>query len=299
MIPFARSARGFLYLSNGNAIKYPVQMNKPKHPQTVIRFDYKIFINSRTSETKLDEALVHPLHLLILKHLDLNPIVPKYIYYSKYDFFYKERITENVNYGRIWTISSTVLMFVRQYLRIVNECYSIENRRERANYGITEKIRKLFCSQTLIHYPGKQVQIFDACIEFLETTAKGNPNLLVLNVLTDVKIARKNLMDIHDLGKIEQEKTEETEQKQGTEKKEIPYKIALLNEIGFFELPAVKNMTKVKQRELIQQLIGGTDRQIKGNINVLNPHSLDDRTRYTSGQYEETVKQLISSLYIK
>ncbi len=83
------------------------------------------------------------------------------------------------------------------------------------------------------------------------------------------------------------------------EKKQIntlPYKIALLNEIGFFEMPLIKNLTKNKQREILKKLTGGTDRQLKGNISVLNPKSQDDRIRYTSFAYEEDVKKFLSTL---
>ena len=77
--------------------------------------------------------------------------------------------------------------------------------------------------------------------------------------------------------------------------KKIPYKIALLNEIGFFDLPAIKELNREKQRGLLNILIGGTDRQLKGNINVLNPNSIDNRIRYTSFTHEKDVKKYLKS----
>lgn len=89
---------------------------------------------------------------------------------------------------------------------------------------------------------------------------------------------------------------ENTLKDKANSKDNIPYKIALLEEIGFFQLPKVKNLSKVKQREVISKIIGGTDRQLKGNISVLDPNSLESRTRYTSFSYEEEVKRYLSSL---
>lgn len=78
--------------------------------------------------------------------------------------------------------------------------------------------------------------------------------------------------------------------------KKTPYKIALLNEIGFFDLPKLKSLTQEKQIEIIMNLIGGTSRQIKGNMNVLNPHSKEDRIRYTSFIYESEVAKFIENI---
>ncbi len=73
----------------------------------------------------------------------------------------------------------------------------------------------------------------------------------------------------------------------------IPYKIALLKELDFFSLPAIKAMNKTKQFEVIKELIGGSTRAIKGNVNVLDPYSNEDRTRYTTNDHLEKVKEYL------
>ena len=85
-------------------------------------------------------------------------------------------------------------------------------------------------------------------------------------------------------------------QKEELKEKSLPYKIALLDKIGFFNLPSIKNLTKANQRKVVIKLIEGTDRQIKGNINVLNYKSLDDRIRYTSFSYEEEVSKFLQEI---
>ena len=76
----------------------------------------------------------------------------------------------------------------------------------------------------------------------------------------------------------------------------LPYKIALLNEIGFFEMESIKNLTKQSQYKIISKLTGGTIRTIKGNVLVLNPNSNEDASRYTSNNYVDIVKLDLNKL---
>lgn len=77
---------------------------------------------------------------------------------------------------------------------------------------------------------------------------------------------------------------EEIEQEEKT-----PYKIALLKELGFFELDRIKKNSKENVFKIIQKLTGGTVRTIKGNVNVLNEESKEDRSKYTSNNHIEEV----------
>ncbi len=76
----------------------------------------------------------------------------------------------------------------------------------------------------------------------------------------------------------------------------IPYKIALLSELGFFELEKIKKISKENQYKVIQKLIGGTPRTIKGNVLVLNEKSKEDRSKYTSNNYNEDVINYLDRL---
>ncbi|MGY5846625.1 hypothetical protein ACW6QP_04335 [Salegentibacter sp. HM20] len=86
--------------------------------------------------------------------------------------------------------------------------------------------------------------------------------------------------------------SEEEIQSDFSENIPLPFKIALLDELGVFNSPKLKKLPQKKQREIIMMLIGGTDRQIKGNIAVLNPNSNEDRIRYTSYNYFEKVRKI-------
>ena len=71
---------------------------------------------------------------------------------------------------------------------------------------------------------------------------------------------------------------------------DFPYKIAFFNFLGFikyFEKNFCDN--KKDMHKKLASILGSTDRAIRGNINVLSVHSKEDRYRYTSHQYIETV----------
>lgn len=98
-------------------------------------------------------------------------------------------------------------------------------------------------------------------------------------------------------------KAQQTTQPQQTEteieaetKQDLPYKIALLNEIGFFKLDAIKKLTKENQYKIISAITGGTHRTVKGNVLVLDPNSNEDRMKYTSNNYKDEVKNYLDKL---
>lgn len=88
----------------------------------------------------------------------------------------------------------------------------------------------------------------------------------------------------------------ETTKEEIEQEEKTPYKIALLKELGFFDLDKVKNISKEKQYIIIQKLIGGTLRTVKGNILVLNPESKEDRMKYTANNHIENIKDYLDKL---
>jgi hypothetical protein len=86
-------------------------------------------------------------------------------------------------------------------------------------------------------------------------------------------------------------KKEETEIEE-----KIPFKIALLDELGFFDLPKIKNKSKESQYKIIQKIIEADLRTIKGNVLVLNPESKEDRSKYTSNNHLENTRNYLDKL---
>jgi hypothetical protein len=84
---------------------------------------------------------------------------------------------------------------------------------------------------------------------------------------------------------------EEIEQEEKT-----PYKIALLKELGFFELDKIKKLSKENQYKIIRKLTGAALRTVKGNVLVLNPTSSENRNQYTSNNHIEEVKNYLDKL---
>jgi len=74
----------------------------------------------------------------------------------------------------------------------------------------------------------------------------------------------------------------------------LSYKIAMLNEIGFFELPKIKAMAKGKKNEIIKILIGYNVRDIAGNIAALDINSKQYGFNYTSHNHIEEVIKLLN-----
>lgn len=58
--------------------------------------------------------------------------------------------------------------------------------------------------------------------------------------------------------------------------------IALLNELGFFDLPVIKEMSSAQKEYIISKLLNKGERDVRGNINALNPDSGEDLSKYTS-----------------
>lgn len=92
------------------------------------------------------------------------------------------------------------------------------------------------------------------------------------------------------------------EQEENTKPYSLPFAIALLNAIGFFELEKIKNLTPsslAKIIAIIQQKDPSnktTIRSISGNIRVLNPNNKEDNFKYTSHKHVEKVKTLLNEI---
>lgn len=122
------------------------------------------------------------------------------------------------------------------------------------------------------------------------------PELLELKIGFSIKKRNDFLNDkkaqlTTQLQQTETEPINESEPEQKT-----PYKIALLHELGFFKLEAIKKLTKENQYKIIKDLTGGTVRTIKGNVLVLDPNSNEDRIKYTSNNYTDEVKNYLDKL---
>jgi len=78
---------------------------------------------------------------------------------------------------------------------------------------------------------------------------------------------------------------------------DLPLQIALLSAIGFTES---KNHPKIRTNvgvyEMIARLLGTNSRTIKGNINVLNSNSKEDKKRYTSHLHQQRAQEIIKNI---
>lgn len=70
----------------------------------------------------------------------------------------------------------------------------------------------------------------------------------------------------------------------------LPTRITLLNELGFFKLLEGKGYGKTQIEKITAKLLNADERNTRGNINALNPHSGEDLTKYTAGNEANTIK---------
>lgn len=81
----------------------------------------------------------------------------------------------------------------------------------------------------------------------------------------------------------------------------LPKSIALLNEIGFFELEKIKKLS-LKNQAIIISIIQLKDinssniRAISGNIRVLDPNYNEDGLKYTAHKWEELSKDILNKI---
>ncbi|WP_291868599.1 hypothetical protein [Maribacter sp.] len=76
----------------------------------------------------------------------------------------------------------------------------------------------------------------------------------------------------------------------------LPHQIALLNEIGFFELDYFKNATQTKRNKIISKLLNADLRGVRGNIKTLDPNTTENIFRFTSYKHIDEVKNYLNKL---
>lgn len=119
------------------------------------------------------------------------------------------------------------------------------------------------------------------------------------------KVKSKNEKLLEALSNYEFSKLPKLEEIQGKQynliellcKNDIPYQIAMLDHLGFFEHLQDKH-TKTKEQfyKLVSEILSTSKRGIKGNYLVLNPNSKEDRTRYTADTHTKQVKKDFNKL---
>ena len=78
---------------------------------------------------------------------------------------------------------------------------------------------------------------------------------------------------------------------------DLPYQVAMLDFLGFVKYCERNYVTtKVELVKIICEILGAVMRQVKGNLLVLNPNSRENRERYTSHLFRETVMNDYESL---
>lgn len=86
------------------------------------------------------------------------------------------------------------------------------------------------------------------------------------------------------------------ENKTKSKERSLPYQIALLNELGFFELDKLKALPKDKVYQVVANLLNADKRGVSGNHRVLDPNSLENRIKFTSFNHVDKVRKYLDEL---
>lgn len=207
------------------------------------------------------------------------------------------------NYNDLRRLSYKLSRFIKGLIEIEDK-YNFENsqlgegredntKKVKLSIEYREKKRaKLFWLVDSFDDVNDQIKIINGIINYLDNLVRNNPEKLVFRHfenkwIKELMILKNSLKALSSVKQDSQDLEKE---------KPLPFKIALLSEMGFLETPKFKKLTQDRQAKLLKILIGGSERQVKGNIRVLDPNSKDDRLRYTSNSYLEEVKTYLNNL---
>tara|TARA_R110002167_G_scaffold176569_3_gene376076 strand:- start:838 stop:1713 length:876 start_codon:yes stop_codon:yes gene_type:complete len=164
-------------------------------------------------------------------------------------------------------------------LRKLKDLYSFE-----LEYMEKKEVFTFEQIKNIIHVPYKIIFLKILIDSYTEVTEKHN-NYLITKFITELKILITSLQN-----------TLPTKNEISKSKISLPHQIALLNEIGFFELDYFKNITDTKRNIIISKLLNTNTRSVKGNISALNPKSNENPSKYTSYNYMDEVKKYLFQL---
>lgn len=71
----------------------------------------------------------------------------------------------------------------------------------------------------------------------------------------------------------------------------LPYQIAYLDYLGFIKNFDKYCSTKSEAHKILAKILGTNERAIRGHMNVLNPNSEEDKTKYTSHLHKDNVEK--------
>lgn len=177
----------------------------PKRLTTALIFDRLEYFNTEKKEVEnLKPVIIHPLHLFLLKDLDINPIIS--YYYKRYDFpFVKEiSISKIENHEEILNTSWCARSFVQDFLTISDEFKREKHEGKyiehlNHNNAIQEKLNKhLLDFKHFNNEPVKKVAFYKGCIEYFTWSLEKHPNNSsiesTLNLLKREKNSWENLI---------------------------------------------------------------------------------------------------------
>ena len=255
-----------------NFLEKKCNQNKPYHKSSNEIFSY--FTDVFNKKYKFENSKLNELQSLFLNR------------YSEYETNHINEIFTNEIKNSFDKIASSELPKNYNYFKLIQRIALLE---------VAKEITRLLSNNRdllVLYFKHNRFDIFE--IRDIENTSLENyPHFIELNKIDYPDLYIQQNEDFEDI--IEYEESDNVEK--------LPLIIALLNEVGFFELPKIKSMSISKQSRIIA-IIQQTElnkydnriRQISGNISVLNPNSQENQTKFTSFLNVDKAKDLIKKI---
>lgn len=271
-------------------------------------FNLQGFFQIQENNYKL--KIYTPELLTILRSTNL-PVVPSNDYYpnvteidgTQYYHSYKDSYEEGMNYfNEKFKLTNDIIydsLKAEKYLQKIKTNYH-----RKKHVGLTVKgwgsVKTLY-SSLVYHGVIKSYGFYSGVVYALEGLVKEEPDFFknfgidgkVKQLPTKVSILKNDILQ-HGFLKLDKVKTLPKPNKEKLLEiivnNDTPYIIAMFKHLGFLQYLQDNYFKTVKERNVnISNWLGTNERTIKGNINVLNPMSTENKERYTSHNYKEIV----------
>ncbi len=127
------------------------------------------------------------------------------------------------------------------------------------------------------------VNILTIIISHLEQYHNNNGHLIKLR------------LDLSSICETYSKLVEKSQVENNSKKVSLPYQIALLKQLGFFDLEYFKDLSQTKVNMIIAKLLNTQDRSVSGNISALKDRNIGHH-KYTSYKHVETVIAYLKAL---
>ncbi|MDT0687834.1 hypothetical protein [Autumnicola psychrophila] len=256
----------------------------PHQPTKAFIFDRIQFLEDKFIEAgSVDPYISHPLHLFILKYLQINPVVLRGAKGIRKVKCLKEVNTSEIdNYSEFRWLSRRITRFVEKYLSIIehHEPVTRKSRKDQpSGLSLSEKLEDhLLNPRFLLQEPEKRIAVIKGCIDFYEMQLRNKPSHQWYPVMINfLKKEKASLLQI-----IEGEKENLVPSNKSLlfngKKLNLTERIRIANEVLDFEGQIRKlNISDTEKYQLMAYIMGNDTSNIRNVVNGTRPNKIREK----------------------